>query len=239
MSLNIEIVLPVLNEEDRLPNGLTETLAYLEKSTVENYTITIADNGSTDRTEEISRMFVNDNEHVHYIKLEERGVGRALKSAWINSTADIVGYMDVDLATDLNHLEEVQKLFQSQSVDVVNGSRLLKDSKVSGRTKLRTFTSKSFNLIVKILLGVNFSDGMCGFKFIRRELAQELINEGLSTPGWFFCTELLVKSEWKNKNIKEIAVKWTDDPNSKVKVVRLSLEYLKNIFRLMNEKRMV
>jgi len=62
---------------------------------------------------------------------------------------------------------------------------------------------------------------MCGFKFFDRKVAQELINTGIDTKGWFFSTEMLVKAEWKNIKIKEIPVKWTDDRKSKVKILSL------------------
>ena len=78
---------------------------------------------------------------------------------------------------------------------------------------------------------------MCGFKFFDWKVAQELINTGIDTKGWFFSTEMLVKAEWKNIKIKEIPVKWTDDRKSKVKILSLSSNYLKSILKLKKEKK--
>ena len=92
-------------------------------------------------------------------------------------------------------------------------------------------------MILKLVLKVKFTDGMCGFKFLDRKIAQELIETGIDTKGWFFSTEIMVKGSWKNIEIKEIPVKWTDDRNSKVKIFSLSLNYLKSIFKLKNEEK--
>ena len=78
---------------------------------------------------------------------------------------------------------------------------------------------------------------MCGFKLFSRKVAVELINTGINIDGWFFSTEILVKANWLNKTLKEIPVKWTDDPNSKVDVKKLSKAYFKEIIRLKKEKK--
>lgn len=240
MKCSIDITIPVLNEELRLEKGITETIQFLDKQYVKDYIITIADNGSTDRTEEISNNLINlYPSKIKYIKVSKKGVGLALRTSWPKSDKDIVGYMDVDLATDLKHLIEVLDMFnQNEKVDIVNGSRLLSGSIVEGRKLIREITSRGFNFILKSLLRVNFSDGMCGFKFFRREVAKELIDTGIKTDGWFFCTEILTIANWNNYNIKEIAVNWNDDPNSKVKVISLTLNYLKEILRLRSQKSM-
>lgn len=179
-----------------------------------------------------------DYPEVIFLKVPRKGVGLALRTSWMQSNADVVGYMDLDLATDLFHLKQVyQLLVVNKSCDIVNGSRLLKESVVKNRTNLREVTSRSFNLIVKNYLGVSITDGMCGFKFFNRKTAQDLIQTGINLDGWFFSTEILVKGDWIGKKITEIPVKWTDDPNSKVDVKRLSKQYFKEILRLKKEKK--
>ena len=93
-----------------------------------------------------------------------------------------------------------------------------------------------FNTIVKKYLGVSFSDGMCGFKFLRTQVLQQLLNNGAESDGWFFCTELLVVGEWTGLKLYELPVKWTDSPDSKVKIGKLSWEYLKAMHKLANKK---
>lgn len=235
--MNLEITIPVLNEEETIREKITEMIEYTQKNILnKNVVFIIADNGSTDKTEEYSMELIKEYDNLRYIKLLEKGVGLALRTSWTESKADYVGYMDLDIATDLKALiivvDELEK-----GTKIVNGSRLLKESEVINRTLLREITSRGFNLLLKLILKIKFTDGMCGFKFFDRKVTQKLINTGIDTKGWFFPTEMLVKAEWKNIEIKEIPVKWTDDRKSKVKILSLSSNYLKSIFKLKKEKK--
>lgn len=235
--MNLEITIPVLNEEETIRDKIKEMIDYTQKNILnKNIVFIIADNGSTDKTEQYSMELIKKYNNLKYIKLPEKGVGLALRTSWSESKADYVGYMDLDIATDLNALLTVIDELEKGS-KIVNGSRLLKESEVINRTLLREITSRGFNFLLKLILKIKFTDGMCGFKFFDRKVAQELINTGIDTKGWFFSTEMLVKAEWKNIKIKEIPVKWTDDRKSKVKILSLSSNYLKSILKLKKEKK--
>lgn len=234
MNKTIEITIPVLNEEATLAKqvGIAYTFLRDELQDLGQITLVLADNGSTDRTPDIGRALMSELPGVTYLRLEKRGVGLALKSSWGGSTADIVGYMDLDLATDLVHLRPALSALVADHADIVTGSRLAKGAKVIGRTPLRNFTSAWFNRIVKWVFRTSFSDGMCGFKFLKRELLPALMADGAKSDGWFFATEILVTGEHLNYRVLDLPATWTDDPNSKVKVVKLSLEYLKAMLAL-------
>lgn len=233
----IEIVFPVLNEERRLTRGITETDAFCRANNIDAC-LTIADNGSTDRTLEIANGLQKKILNLKIISLGERGVGRALKAAWLNPRAPVVGYMDIDLATDVKHLKDVEQKFKNPDISVLSGSRLLKGAEVHNRTLVREITSRGFNAILKARLHVKLSDGMCGFKFIRSDLFRKIYDE-LSplSDAWFFNTEFLVKSEWLGYKIEELPVHWTDDNDSRVEMVKVISNYLKEIERLVREKK--
>lgn len=184
--MNLEITIPVLNEEETIRDKIKEMIDYTQKNILnKNIVFIIADNGSTDKTEQYSMELIKKYNNLKYIKLPEKGVGLALRTSWSESKADYVGYMDLDIATDLNALltviDELEK-----GTKIVNGSRLLKESEVINRTLLREITSRGFNFLLKLILKIKFTDGMCGFKFFDRKVAQELINTGIDTKGWFF-----------------------------------------------------
>jgi glycosyltransferase involved in cell wall biosynthesis len=235
-SSKIEITIPILNEEFRLEQGVTEAVEFLENSGIDNYSIVLADNGSTDNTEQIAQSLTKRFPTVKAIKVSKRGVGLALKQSWGSSEADFIGYMDVDLATDLNHILEAYRILQGEEVDVVNGSRLLPNSQVKNRSIIRGITSHGFNYLLKALLKVNISDGMCGFKFLKKTSYDKILKSGLENNEWFFCTELLVKAEWMGMNIHEIPVKWEDDSDSRVELFKTITKYLKEIKRLKLQK---
>lgn len=233
-----EITIPILNEENRLVKGVTEAIAFLDDSSIDPYSLVLADNGSTDATPSLcAELAERYPGRVRLVRVPEKGVGLALQTAWGDSQADIVGYMDIDLATDLHHLEQVHALLAEGPVQIVNGTRLSPKSEVTGRTMLRAFTSRVFNALLRVRLGVSFTDGMCGFKFIRRKAYLDLQKQfPITTKGWFFCTELLVKAEWSGLHLEEIPVRWRDDADSRVKIVALSRDYLSQIARLRRER---
>jgi len=236
--MKINIVIPVLNEELRIEKGINEAIKYLDQNLYNNYMITIVDNGSVDMTEKIAKQLVSEHQNIDYIKLEQRGVGLALREAVKVNNCEIIGYMDVDLSTDLRHIKEMYELFLDNSKTViVNGSRLLHHSNVTNRTIKREITSRGLNFILRVLLDVKFTDAMCGFKFFRKSTIEDLIRQSSENHGWFYCTELLVRAEWKGFNITEIPVVWKDDLNSKVKIIKLSINYMKEILKLCKEKR--
>ena len=232
----IEITIPVFNEEKTLEDNVLLAVNFLKYEITSDFSIVIADNGSTDKTEAIGRKLSQEHKEVEFIKLNRKGVGLALRTSWLKSKAETVGYMDLDLATDLNHLKVVYDLFQHERFDIINGSRLMVDSVVKNRSYLREITSRSFNTLVRFILNVELSDGMCGFKFFRRQVAVDLINTGINTDNWFFSTEILVKALWLGLNVKEIPIHWSDDVRSKVNIPKLTVQYMKGIIRLRKEK---
>jgi glycosyltransferase involved in cell wall biosynthesis len=223
MQLMIEITIPILNEEATLNAQVRKTRAFIDHklSDLAPITLVLADNGSTDATSDIARKLESDLEGIRYLRLEERGVGRALKSSWGQSSAQIVGYMDLDLATNLRYLRPALEMLRADQADIVTGSRLAKGSQVIGRSL--------FNLLLRIVFRISFSDGMCGFKFLKRSSLDELRAAGAVSDGWFFATEILITAEYLGLRVGDLPVEWTDDPNSKVKIGKLVVEYLKAI----------
>lgn len=239
--MKISIVFPVLNEEKRLENGILKTRKYfLEKKPEVEFELIIADNGSVDKTEQIACMLEEKHEDVRYLKLRERGVGYAFREGAKVSIGDVVGYMDIDISTDLRAFEYVIEDIEVNHIDIINSSRHLRQSLVEGRPFFREFISKSHILIANTLLSMGLTDYMCGFKFFRREVLFDLIPKCSEEKGWFFCAELLIIGERNGYLIKEIPVIWIDErENSKVdaQIVKLAMNYMKNILRLRKSRR--
>ena len=233
MKTTFEIAIPVLNEERIIEKSVTTIMSYLGSHGMDNWRLAIADNGSTDNTSSIAHELCSCfPDRLRYLRLDQRGVGLAIRHAWSTSESDIVGYMDADLATEIKHLHDVQGLFSQSNVCIVNGSRLLPGSKVIGRSLAREFTSRGLNLIMPVILHNKFSDAMCGFKFFNRILVLDLLKDIPVIPDWFVAAELLVRAEWRGYHIHELPVTWTDDPDSKANIKQLVLQYLRNIKRL-------
>ncbi len=236
--MTFDITIPVLNEEETLDQQVRFLHQFLcsHFPNRQDWNIVIADNGSTDATPRIAEELGRELPEVQLVRVPEKGVGLALKTSWAQSAADMVGYMDLDMATDLNHFLEAHRAI-AEGYDVVYGTRLHARSKVIGRTITREITSRVFNFIVQTYLGVRFSDGMCGFKWLQRTHVPALREGGAVSNGWFFSTELLAIAEWKGLRLYELPVVWTDDAaNSKVNIPRLAKQYLRAMAVLKQRK---
>jgi len=236
-----DVTIPVLNEEATLEQQVLKLHGFLKKHFPSSgqWRIVIADNGSTDRTFDIAAR-LSQHPEIQPLRVPRRGVGLALKTSWSQSKADIVGYMDLDLATGLPHFIEAYDAIARQSFDIVYGTRLHPNANVTGRSFKREISSRGFNFLLKNYLGVNFSDGMCGFKWLKREVFPKLRAAGAESDGWFFSTELLTTAEWLHLNIFELPVNWTDDTSSsRVKILPLAKQYLRAMRTLKEKKHRV
>lgn len=227
----LDIVIPVYNEEEELESH-TETLIGFLKTYLDDFdsTITIADNASTDKTMSIARRLGKKHKNVHVIHLDQKGRGRAVKKAWLETPADIHCYMDVDLSTDLNHLPSLVRSLL-RGYDIAIGSRNAKASRVYGRSLLRTFTSKMYINLIKLIFWVKFGDAQCGFKAITDEGAHALLPHVLD-DAWFFDSELLILAEKLGYRIFEEPVTWIDNPGSTVRVIKTAQGDIEGLRRL-------
>jgi len=229
MPPTIDIVVPVYNEEQALPRNILILTDFLKSNVINPWQIIIADNASTDSTRSVSEMLCERFSGVNYLYLPQKGRGRALKSAWMESTADIVSYMDVDLSTDLVHLPQLINSLETGS-HIAIGSRLSKESKVT-RSFRREFISRTYNMMIKSMFFTGFPDAQCGFKAMTRETAQSLIPK-IKNNNWFFDTELLIIAAKGGFQISSLPVKWDDDPSSTVNITGTATEDIKGLLRL-------
>jgi putative flippase GtrA len=226
----LDIVIPVYNEEYDLPGSVRRLHRYLATEVPYASRITVADNASTDSTLAVAQALADELPDVDVIHLDAKGRGGALYTAWMSSQADVVAYMDVDLSTDLSALMPLVAPLISGHSDVAIGSRLAASSRVVRGPK-REFVSRSYNLILRGVLGARFSDAQCGFKALRADVARQLLPLVADT-GWFFDTELLVIAERAGLRIHEVPVDWVDDPDSRVDIVNTAINDLKGCWRV-------
>ncbi|WP_158862423.1 bifunctional glycosyltransferase family 2/GtrA family protein [Leifsonia sp. AG29] len=226
----LDIVVPVHNEQATLETSIERLHAYLTSAVPQSWRITIADNASTDATPELADRLAARLPGVVAVHLPLKGRGRALKTVWSASPAEVLVYLDEDLSTDLAALPPLVAPLLSGHSDLAIGTRLGRSSRVTRGGK-REFISRSYNLLLRRTMAVGFSDAQCGFKAIRREVAERLLPL-VEDTGWFFDTELLILAERAGLRIHEIPVDWVDDPHSSVDIVRTAREDLKGMIRV-------
>jgi putative flippase GtrA len=226
----VEIVIPVYNEQAVLAESVQRLHVYLAENLPYPFRITIADNASTDETWSVALDLTERYARVDAVHLDLKGRGRALRTVWAASDADVVAYMDVDLSTGLEAFLPLIAPLMSGHSDLAIGSRLARGAAVVRGPK-REFISRGYNLLLRSAMAARFSDAQCGFKAGRTEIVKALLPR-VEDQGWFFDTELLLLAERSGLRIHEVPVDWIDDPDSRVDIARTAMDDLRGMWRV-------
>jgi len=235
--LTIDFCLPAHNEEKILAQNLERLLAYLRSQNLPYaWQAIVILNGSIDNTLLIANKFAETNSELKVYNIKEaiKGKGNALKKYFSESSADIIAYMDVDLATDLKFINNLIAPLINKEADLVIGSRLLKASKTD-RSLIREFISQIYSLLARTLLKSSIKDFQCGFKALTRETWRALMPL-ISDSLWSLDTELIVLAEKQGYRVKEIPIEWQDGRfvkrPSRINLLKASLELWTKVFEL-------
>jgi len=214
----VSVVLPAYNEANRLEVAIAKISQTLKEDEYP-YEIIIAEDGSTDGTAEKAEELTQKYSYVRHIHREKRlGRGTALNNAFRQCNGEVFAYMDSDLSTDLKSLKPLVDAIIVEGYDFSTGSRLLPESKVE-RSLRRSISSRSYNFLVRHMLGSKVLDHQCGFKAFRKEAVLSLLGE-VEATHWFWDTEILVRAHCHGFKIKEIPVEWTMGKDTKVNLAK-------------------
>ncbi len=220
--LDVTVVLPALNEADIIEQTVNRISDAL-KAYGCTYEIIIAEDGSTDGTDKKANELSQKLSYVRHLHGEKRlGRGRALKNSFKKSKGNVLIYMDVDLATDLKHLNQLIDAVTVEGYELATGSRMMSQSKVK-RTFTRGFASKTYNFMVRFVLGSKVKDHQCGFKAFQRQKLLPWLEE-VEANHWFWDTETLVRAQRRGYKVKEIPVEWKSTRETKVKLFKDSFD---------------
>ncbi len=231
-NVSVDVIVPVLNEERTLPKCIQSMNEFIQSNAYTNWRLIIVDNGSTDSTPSVMAELMEKFNFVSSMQLPQKGRGRAIKKAWMESSAEVRCYMDVDMSTHLSALPNLVNAVLKSNADIAIGSRLTKGAKVMGRSIKREIISRSYNILLKMVFPtIKFKDAQCGFKAVNQHTALKLLPFVVDN-SWFFDTELLIiANNWK-LNIVEIPVLWKDDSDSRVNILQTAWDNIKGIIRL-------
>ncbi|BGP32008.1 dolichyl-phosphate beta-glucosyltransferase [Rhodotorula toruloides] len=217
-----------------------------------SYEVLIIDDGSRDGTTEkaielaaeLEKQYGAKRGKVKVCKLvRNRGKGGATKHGVLHASGHRILFVDADGATrfeDLALLEEELDVLEAQQAKngssdqapqgLIVGSRahLVSTEAVVKRSALRNLLMRSFHLYLSILGLSTIRDTQCGFKLQTRRTAQ-LLYPSLHSPGWIFDCELLLLAERCGVPLREVGVKWTEVPGSKLDVVKDSIRMARDL----------
>jgi glycosyltransferase involved in cell wall biosynthesis len=227
----VDVVIPCYNEVTVLRQSVEQVLQFLAGQPQYDWRVVIADNGSTDGTGKLAEELESEYPRVKAFLLTIKGRGLALREAWLQSDADVVSYMDVDLSTDLQHLPRLIALVAEEGCAVAVGSRLARGAKTR-RSLKREITSRGYVLLIRATFpGLRITDAQCGFKAVSRQAVQDLVPR-VKNRMWFFDTELLILAHRRGYRICEVPVKWDEDADTKVNIMKTALEDVRGLMRM-------
>ena len=233
----VDILLPVYNEEHVLAASTAKLTAFLEeKNPPFRWRITIGDNASTDGTLACAQGLSEQDPRIHVVHLPRKGRGRMVKHAWKESPADSLTYMDIDLSTDLEDLIPLVDAIVN-GADIAIGSRQYPGARVTRGFK-REAISRGYILLLKLLLRFPFTDAQCGFKAATKAAVDELFPHIVDNE-WFFDTELLHVAHVLGYRVAELPVRWIEDTDSRVKIMRTAWLDVMGVFRMIRDRKSI
>jgi dolichyl-phosphate beta-glucosyltransferase len=213
------VVIPAFNEAVRLPPYLREVAAHFD-GRGEPYEVLVVDDGSRDATGDGVREIARQHPAVVLHTLpENRGKGYAVRAGMMRARGALRLMADADGATPIVEIKRLEAAIEA-GADLAVGSRALRDPSVMVRTRThRRLSGQVFNAIARALGVRAVVDTQCGFKLFRAAVAEELFG-AVVTDGFGFDVEVILLAQRRGYRIAEVPINWTDQPGSKVGVLR-------------------
>ena len=225
----LSIVIPAHNEESRLPPSLEKIDAFLQEQAFEAEVI-VVENGSTDRTIEVTQTFIENHPYTRLIQAAVRGKGLAVKVGMQVATGQYRFICDADLSMPI---EEIKKFLPPHvnGYDVIIATREGRQAQRIGEPEYRHLMGRVFNFIVRTLAIPKIQDTQCGFKVFRRVAAREVLP--LQTiDGWGFDVEILFIALRHGFKLIEIPITWYYRPQTKINPVQDSVNMFVEVMRV-------
>jgi len=219
------------NEKPSVVSTSDAVEAILNQLAGETYEIIIAEDGSSDGTDQVARKLAEQRDKVFHLHSDNRlGRGLALKNALRRAKGSKLVYMDADLATNPKCLHDL--VISLEQADMVIGSRYMQGSRVK-RPSIRNLASVTYNFLVRLIFRDGVSDHQCGFKAFRRALLDDILDSVIS-HDWSWDTEIIIRAKRKGYAVLEIPVEHVepDERKSKINLYRDTARMALGLLRL-------
>jgi dolichyl-phosphate beta-glucosyltransferase len=226
---SLSVVIPAYNEQDRLPDTLRQTAAYLS-NTPWTWEVRVVDDGSSDRTTDVVRDFAKAEPRVILQAEPHRGKGGAVRAGLLEASGQYRFICDADLSMPI---EEISRFLPPRLVDfdVAIASREVEGARRVGEPTRRHLVGRIFNGTVKLLLLDGIQDTQCGFKMFTAQAVQTIFPL-VATDGWAFDIEALYIARQRGLRIVEVPIEWHYRDRSQIRMTRDGIAMFRELLRI-------
>lgn len=234
--MDMSIIIPVFNESAKIAKDICAAAAFLNDNHMEGQII-VVDDGSVDDTAKSARDAEADipkETMLVVIQTEHRGKGHAVRRGMEVSRGDYVMFADSGACVPFASTLQGLQLIKAKECDIAHGSRKMKDCHIKRRQSMfRRMCSRVFHRLVIKDMGIpaELTDTQCGFKIYRGEVGRHLYSECI-TDGYTFDIEVVLRALKEGYQIKEFAIDWVCDPDSRLTPVRNVCQIVRELLRI-------
>ena len=216
----LTVVIPAYNEGSRLPATLRQILDYLgnRRSAFE---IVVVDDGSRDGTAQLAEGLLRPlgNRGRVFRHETNAGKGASVRRGMLVARGERVLFSDADLSTPIEEVEKLEAALGA-GAQIAIGSRAIDRTLVERRQNaVREASGRVFNWLVRSIAVGGIRDTQCGFKLFTREVLEPIFSQQ-RLDGFGFDIELLAIAQRLGFPIAEVPVRWLNNPDSRVGVLR-------------------
>lgn len=219
----LSIIIPIYNEENVVERSVKRLMDILGNK-YKKYEIILGDNGSTDSTPQKCRMLAKKFKRIRFIRLEEKGLGLALKEMIRRARFENIVFLPIDFSVDVKFVDEALPLLNTY--DVVIGSKRVEGA-VDDRPLPRRVYSFFFNSAINVVFGLGIKDTQCVKAFRKSKVKK--ISEAVKSKDIYFDVEFLMRAKKAGLKMIEVPIVCRDHRKSKINILR---EFFRIIFRI-------
>ncbi len=221
----LSIVLPCLDEAERLPATLRAYLAHYPAGRAE-VELLVVDDGSTDGTAAVADRVAVTDQRVRVLRTaSNHGKGYAVRAGIRAAQGELVVFTDADGSYGPEQVDLVVAALADAPVAI--GARL--GSQAGAGRPLRRLASRVFNRAMRLLLGLPFHDTQCGLKGFRQEAAAAVFGRA-RVDGFAFDAEMLLLARHLGLRVVEVPVRAEERPGSRVHLTGDALRMLLDVW---------
>ena len=231
----VSVVIPAYNEETRIGPTLENIASYLGSRSL-LFEVLVIDDGSEDRTAEITETFATRGDPECPVRLyrndRNRGKGHSVRAGMLASKGKYALLTDADLSSPIEEMPKLERAVIEGNFDLALGSRGVEGSLVEiHQPWIREIGGKAFNQLMRLVTGLPYLDTQCGFKLLKMSCCRDLF-ERQTIEDFGFDVEILYLAKKMGLRAKEVPVVWRHREGSKVRLGRDALSTIRGLFRI-------